>query len=73
MPKSGKKKRRLPSVSVASVYNEDIGFEGLKKKRISSSNDISFHLPVDDQEERKRRKRMVGNGCTECVSFLYVI
>ncbi len=69
MPKSAKKKRRLPTVSVASLYNEDIGFEGLKKKRVSSTNDISFQLPIDEQEERKRQKRMVGDHSAESVSF----
>ena len=60
MPKSAKKKRKLPAVSVAQIYNEDIGFQGLKKKRISSTSDISFNLPIDEQEEQKRRQRMVS-------------
>lgn len=58
MPKSRKKKRALPAQKVASIYNDDIGLEGLKKKRISYTDGISFHLPIDEQEEKKRRKRM---------------
>ncbi len=61
MPKSAKKKRKLPGVSVAQIYNEDVGFEGLKKKRISSTSGISFHLPIDEQEEKKRQERMVSD------------
>ena len=69
MPKSAKKKRRIPNVSVAPLYNEDIGFKGLKKKRVLSTNDIAFQLPIDEQEERKRRKRMVGDRSPESVYF----
>ncbi len=69
MPKSGRKKRVLPSVSVASIYNEDIGFEGLKKKRISSTDGLSFHMPIDEQEEQKRRKRMVRYRSAGSVTF----
>lgn len=61
MPKKGKKKSKAPSVSIAPLYNEDIGFEGLKKKRVSSADGISFQLPIDEQEENKRRKRMVSD------------
>lgn len=46
-------------MSVAQIYNEDIGFGGLKKKRTSATGDI-FNLPIDEQEERRRRQRMVG-------------
>ena len=59
MPKSTKKKRKPPAMSVAQIYNEDIGFGGLKKKRTSATGDI-FNLPIDEQEERKRQQRMVG-------------
>ena len=54
-------------MSVAQIYNEDIGFQGLKKKRISSTSDISFNLPIDEQEEKKRRQRMVS------IPFLKII
>lgn len=62
MPDKKKKKRKnlhTPTVvNIARLYNEDIGLEGLKKKRLSGSNGISFELPIDDQEESKRQKRM---------------
>ena len=69
MPKSRKKKRALPAQKVASIYNDDIGLEGLKKKRISYTDGISFHLPIDEQEEKKRRKRMVRNCSAGSVTF----
>ena len=63
MPDKKKKKRKKPHtptvVNIARLYNEDIGLEGLKKKRFSGSNGISFELPIDDQEKSKRQKRMV--------------
>ena len=60
MPKQKKKKRKSPTVSVAPLYNEDVGFEGLKKKRVSKNNELSFQVVVDEDEESKRRRRMVS-------------
>lgn len=58
MPDYRRKKRKPSDVNVARLYKEDIDFEGLKNKRISTSNELSFRLLVDEHEESKRRKRM---------------
>jgi len=58
MPDKKRKKRKPTTVNVAQLYNTDIGFEGLKKKRLSATNELSFRLPVDKYEESKRRNRM---------------
>mmetsp|Transcript_28995 Transcript_28995/g.78467 ORF Transcript_28995/g.78467 Transcript_28995/m.78467 type:complete len:414 (-) Transcript_28995:171-1412(-) len=58
MPSIKRKKKNPTSVvSVAPLYSEDIGLDGLKKKRFFAPNEI-HQLPVDDQEQRKRQKRM---------------
>jgi len=53
-----KKKRKSLTDNVALLYKEDIGFEGVKRKR-ELDNIGSFELLVDEREERKRKKRMV--------------
>jgi hypothetical protein len=72
--KKKKKKRKLPrpNVNVAQLYNEDIGYEGLKQKRVSSASEISFQLPIDEQEESKRLKRMVSDCSSDGVAFLRI-
>eukprot|EP00536_Pseudo-nitzschia_multiseries_P005541 jgi/Psemu1/190754/e_gw1.104.56.1 len=58
MPSIKRKKKKPPAVvSLAPLYKEDIGLEGLKAKRLSAANEI-HQLLVDDQEKRKRQKRM---------------
>jgi hypothetical protein len=77
MPDKKKKKRKKPppTVNIARLYNEDIGFEGLKKKRLSGSNGISFQLPIDDQEESKRQKRMVSyqSVCSKATITILIV
>lgn len=59
MPSKKRKKKQPPTVvSVASAYNEGIGLEGLKKKRVSATSNMPFELPVDEQEERRRQDRI---------------
>ena len=62
MPDKKRKNKKSRTVNVAPLYNEDIGVEGLKRKGVSRTNEISFQLPVDDQEESKRQKRMVSDA-----------
>ncbi|MGK3761169.1 MAG: hypothetical protein ACI8RD_013487 [Bacillariaceae sp.] len=61
--KNKKGKKSSPdNVAVASLYKEDIGFEGVKKKRrmlVTNDNVGPFELPVNEKEESKRQKRMV--------------
>ena len=64
MPNKKRKKKKSNTASVASLYSEDIGIEGLKRKRLSATNEISFELPVDEEEESKRRGRMVSDRST---------
>jgi hypothetical protein len=59
--KKNKKGKKSPTDNVASLYKEDIGFEGVKKRRMLLTNDNigPFELPVNEKEESKRQKRMV--------------
>mmetsp|Transcript_26919 Transcript_26919/g.27403 ORF Transcript_26919/g.27403 Transcript_26919/m.27403 type:complete len:413 (-) Transcript_26919:415-1653(-) len=52
-----KKKKKSLTDNVASLYKEDIGFEGVKRKR-KIDNIGSFELLVDEREDKKRKKRM---------------
>jgi hypothetical protein len=59
--KKNKKGKNPPPDNVALLYKEDIGFEGVKKRRMLVTNDNigPFELPVNEKEESKRQKRMV--------------
>ena len=60
LKKTKKKKRRLESI--AALYTEDIGTEGVKKSSMATGalhQGSNFHLPLTEDEENRRRKRMV--------------
>lgn len=59
--KKNKKKRRLGDI--APIYTEDLGSEGIKNARYSlgsDAQDSNFHVPLTEDEEHRRRKRMVS-------------